>query len=191
MLRFAIVFALALTGSAAAQNVVDYLGIPGPIALGNTSYELAWSSHPVPHYTKHEYVPEGQAVENYQSMVMIDFLAGDVTPMSMVETMMASLEERKATDPMVNMELLENQSTGEVILDFLLSAPDADGNIILEWNAYRYASMQDADGTPGALLFAVSHRAYGDEAAADFITELGPLREEQIALLAGADLPEL
>ena len=191
MLRFAVVFALALTGAAFAQDVVDYLGIPGPIVLGDTSYELAWSSHPLPHYTKHEYVPEGQAVESYQSMVMIDFLAGDVTPMSMAETMMASLEERKGTDPMVNMELIQNDATGEVILDFLLSAPDAEGEIIVEWNAYRYASEEDAEGKEGTLLFAVSHRAYGEEAADRFVADLAVLREEQIALVANAALPEL
>jgi hypothetical protein len=191
MLRLALVLVLALSGSAAAQDVIDYLGVPGPIVVGETSYELAWSSHPLPHYTKHEYVPEGQAVEDYQSMVMIDFLTGEVTPMGMAEIMMASLEERKATDPMVNMELIQNDATGEVILDFLLSAPDAGGNLVLEWNAYRYASDEDGEGNSGGLLFAVSHRAYGDAAADAFLANLGRLRDEQISLLASAPLPDL
>ncbi len=191
MLRLATLLVLAITGPAAAQEVTDYLGIPGPIVLGETSYELAWSSHPLPNYTKHEYVPEGQVVENYQTMVLVEFLAGEVTPIAMAEAQMARLEERKASDPMVNMDLIQNESTGEVILDFLLSAPDAEGNIILEWNAYRFASEEDAEGNGGALLFAVSHRAYGNDAAEAFLTDLGELRSEQIGLLASAAMPEL
>ena len=63
--RFAAAALVALSFSAGpvlAQDVTDYLGVPGPIAFDGTDYLLSWSSQPNAQYTKQEYVPAGQAV---------------------------------------------------------------------------------------------------------------------------------
>ena len=132
MLRYALLFVLAAIIPALAQPVTDYLNIPGPIALGDTSYELAWSAQPAPDYTKQEYVPAGQSVDNFESMVIVEFLVGDATPASIAQSQIAMLEERKTSDPLVNMDLLVNDASGEIILDFVVSAADANGDI---WEA--------------------------------------------------------
>ena len=191
MLRHAILFILATITPTFAQPVTDYLGVPGPIVLGDTNYELAWSSHPTAELTKHEYVPDGQTVEHYDRMLMLDFMSPEMEPLAVAQGMVQMLDERKATDPVVNSEIIQNDATGEVILDFVLSAPDANGDIIVEWNVYRYAKAKNPDGKAGNLLFAVSHRAYGDADAKAFLAGLETLRAEQIALVAGATLPEL
>jgi len=191
MLRYALLFVLAAISPALAQPVTDYLKVPGPIALGDTSYELAWSAQPAPDYTKQEYVPAGQSVDNFESMVIVEFLVGDATPASIAQSQIAMLEERKASDPLVNMDLLVNDASGEIILDFVVSAADANGDIIVEWNAYRYASATTSDGQSGGLLFAVSHRAYGDADAKTFLAGLATLRSEQIDRIAAAPLPAL
>ena len=191
MLRYAFIIMLAAMGPVAAQPVTDYLGVPGPIVLGDTSYELAWTSQPTAELTKHEYVPAGQTVEHYNQMLMLDFMPAGAAPLELAQGMLQMLEERKASDPVVNSELILNDATGEVILDFVLSAPDDNGDIIVEWNVYRYASVENAVGEPGSLLFAVSHRDYGDDDAKAFLADLGSLRAEQIGLVAGATLPKL
>ncbi|HTN61741.1 MAG TPA: hypothetical protein VL147_09315, partial [Devosia sp.] len=142
-----------------AQQVTDYLGVPGPIAFDGTDYLLAWSSQPTPQYTKQEYVPVGQTPESYGSMVMVEFLAADMTPAAMANAQVDLLNQRKQTDPLVNMNLIQNEGTGEVILDFIVSSKDADGEYIVEWNAYRYASTETGEGQAGGMLFAISHRA--------------------------------
>lgn len=191
MLRYALLFVLAAISPALAQPVTDYLDVPGPIVLGDTSYDLAWSAKPAPDYTKQEYLPAGQTVDSFERMVIVEFLVGDATPASIAQSQVAMLEERKASDPLVNMDLLINDATGDVILDFVVSAADANGDIIVEWNAYRYASATTSDGQSGGLLFAVSHRAYGDADAKTFLADLATLRSEQIDLIAAAPLPAL
>lgn len=176
---------------AQAQQVTDHLGVPGPIAFNGESYALAWSSKPSDGYTKQEYVPAGQTPEAYDSMIMVEVLEADLTPMSMAAAQVEMLNERKATDPLVNMDLVQNGATGEVLLDFLLSSRDEGGEYIVEWNAYRYAAIESPDGAPAGLLFAISHRAYGNAAAEEFLRGLPAFRNERIQALATASLPEL
>jgi hypothetical protein len=182
---------LAVSGAAMGQGATDYLGVPGPIELAGVEYELAWSSQPAANYTKQEYLPAGQVPEAYESMVMVEFLASDLTPVQMASAQVDMLNQRKATDPLVNMSMMTNQQSGEVLLDFIVSSKDAAGEYIVEWNGYRYASARNGDGEGGGLLFGVSHRAYGNEEAKAFLQSLGEFKSKQIDALAAAALPEL
>lgn len=184
----------ALTTFAApahAQEIIDHLGIPGPIAFDGESYLLAWSSQPSDGYTKQEYLPAGQTTEAYDSMILVETLEADLTPIAMASAQVEMLNARKSTDPLVNMDLIQNGETGEVLLDFLLSERDEAGEYIIEWNAYRYAAIEGADGASAGLLFGISHRAYGDAAAKEFLQGLQAFRGEQIQILSMAPLPEL
>ncbi|MHA6690908.1 hypothetical protein [Devosia sp. A449] len=174
-----------------AQDVTDYLGVPGPIAFGDTDYLLAWSSQPDGQYTKQEYLPAGQTPEAYDSMILVEFLAADLTPLAMASAQVELLNDRKQTDPLVNMDLIENEATGEVILDFIVSTKDENGEYIVEWNAYRYANAESSDGQIGGLLFAISHRAYGNDAAKEFLGTLKGFKGTQMQALATAALPAL
>lgn len=194
MTRFAAAFLAVLSfcaGPALAQDVTDYLGVPGPITFDGTDYLLSWSSQPNAQYTKQEYVPAGQSVESYDSMIMVEFLASELTPLQMASAQANMLNERKASDPLVNMDLMQNEQTGEVLLDFIVSAKDEKGEYIVEWNAYRYASTQNAEGEAGGMLFAISHRAYGNEAAQAFLGALRDFKGTQIEELSKVPLPEL
>lgn len=185
----AAVFALAAIAPAIAQDAVDHLGIPGPIALGDTSYALAWSSQPSPGYTKQEYLPEGAALETYESMVLVEFLATDLPVSDVVASQMAMIEQRKATDPIANLALFENADAGEILLDFVLSAKDANGEYIIEWNGYRY-SAGEHDGQKGVLLFALSERAYGNAASEEFLRALRDFKAQRTADLTSAQVPQ-
>jgi hypothetical protein len=166
----------------AAQE--DTVGIPGPIAYEGTEFVLAWTSNPSPTYYKQEYLPEGEAVESYSQMFMVDVLTEGATPESAAADMIAGLDQRKAEDPVVNYAMVANEATGELILDFLLS-DTSTGAVIVEWNAYRYVPFGD-----GLMLFAISRRGY-DDAASDFIRELADWRPVAIQALAEMELPEV
>jgi hypothetical protein len=181
---------LAVTAIAAAALIIpalaqeDALGIPGPIVFDETTFALAWTSHPDETYYKQEYLPAGEAVENYTQMLMVDILLEGANPESAAADMIAGLEQRKATDPVVNFDLIANEATGELILDFLLS-DSSTGDVIVEWNAYRYAPYGD-----GLMLLGISRRGYGDEASA-FIAGLAEWRSSAIQSLAVMELPEV
>lgn len=172
----------ALLFPAGAQE--DAIGAPGPIVFEQTRFELAWTSNPTPAYYKQEYLPQGQTLERYGEMFMVDVLTTDATPESAAADMIAGLEQRKASDAVVNFDMIANAATGEIILDFLLSDASS-GTVIVEWNAYRYVPFGN-----GLALFAISRRGYGDDASA-FISRLKDWRSATIQSLAMMDLPDI
>lgn len=174
--------AAALLMPALAQE--EALGIPGPIVFEETAFELVWTSHPSPTYYKQEYLPAGESLDAYSQMFMIDVLVEGATPESAAADMVAGLKERQATDPVVNFDMIANEATGELILDFLLS-DSSSGTVIVEWNAYRYVPYGD-----GLALFAISRRGYDDDASA-FISRLADWRTSSIEALAVMELPEV
>lgn len=186
----AAVLALSCSIPAFAQDAEDYLGVPGPITVGDTEYVLSWSSNPQPGYFKQEYLPEGATPESYDSMVMVEFFATEAPLTDVVAAQVGMINQRKATDPIANMALFNNEDAGEILLDFILSAKDEAGEYILEWNGYRYAEAE-FDGQEGSLLFAVSERAYGNDNSENFLRGLSDFKQKRLLDLTLADLPQV
>lgn len=183
-----ILLATALVAAAATPlraDTTDRLGVPGPVAFDGTDHVLAWSANPSPGYYKQEYVPAGQAVQTYTRMILVEAAAG-VDVKTALSAQVNMLNQRKGSDPLVNMDVITNEQTGEALLDFIISARDENGDYIAEWNAYRYAPLEGATGT---LLFAISHRAYGNDEVRGFLGSLRTVRPDQINKLAQAALP--
>lgn len=173
----------ALATPAWAQE--DVLGIPGPLTFQGTSFALAWSGE-TDVEAVHEYIPAGQSLESYADMFIIRTATNGTTPLALAQAMTAGLDERKSGgDPVVNYDLIENQATGEVLLDFLIS-DSSTGTVVVEWNAYRYAPLDN-----GVVTYAVSRRGYGDEGAKTFLTELKNWRQDAITALATMDVPQV
>jgi hypothetical protein len=175
-------------GNARADSAIDRLSLPGPIAFNGETYRLSWTSHPKLHYYTQEYLPAGQTSERFQRMMLVEVIVRGVDVNDAVAAKIGMLNKRKTTDPTVNFAIVKNSKTGEVILDFILSAENPKGNDIVEWNAYRYAALKDKDGASGVLLFGVSRRAYGDDAT-DFLRKLKSERPAEINALAAYPLP--
>ena len=177
--------------SAAAAQVIDHLGVPVPIQFDGKSYKLVWSSKPAPGYAKQEYLPSDQSIASYTQMLIIERVTGDLTVMDAVRAQVDMLKKRKATDPLVNMNVIQNTQAGEALLDFIVSSKDPKGEYIVEWNAYRYAPSKGAADKSGVLLFAISHRAYGNENAKTFMGQLKTIRPAQITALTKAAMPSV
>ncbi|MBC7848429.1 MAG: hypothetical protein H7Y31_01770 [Chitinophagaceae bacterium] len=167
----------------------DFLGVSGPIKIYGSTYSLAWSSHPSPQYYKQEYLKAGEKLEKFGSMVMVEVLTGVPDHKQIVAAKLKELDQMKANNPIVNYETFENKQAGEFMIDFLLSANEADGSIqILERNVYRYKSIIDKQGKKAVLLFAVSVRSYGKQATI-FLAELKGKRSALIDQVAQFKLP--
>jgi hypothetical protein len=183
----AVVGAVALVCSMAAraENAAERLSVPGPLSFHGETFQLAWASHPYPHYYKQEYLPAGQSSERYTAMLLVDANLGGNDVRALEKETVAMLEKRKATDALVHYSEIQNRKTGEIILDFIMGSDDGD---IVEWNAYRYAPWKGADGKAGVVLFGISRRAYGSDATA-FLAGLKTARPADIDALAAADMP--
>lgn len=168
----------------------DYLGVPGPVLFDGKLYNLAWSSHPANNYYKHEYVLKGDNVEKFKSMVMLEVLTGDAGPKEIAAAKLEELKKMKETNPMVNYESFTNQSTGDYMIDFLLSASDAKGEMTaVERNIYRYTTISTKVGKKALLLFAVSTRSYGNEIT-PFLTSLKSTKSQLVNKVAAFKIPE-
>ena len=178
----AAIAALMLMPSSAQS---DLLGVPGPIPFQGEEYALAWTSQPSENYFKQEYVPAGQQVETYQDMILVEAVFGALTPMDGAASQVQSLEARKGVDPVLNYDLMRNDTTGEILLDFLVSDLEADP-VIVEWNAYRYQTLGDGEGV---ALVGISRRGYGQDGATSFMSGLGAMRSEAIDALANLSFP--
>ena len=175
-------------GIARSDSVIDRLSLPDSLEFNGESYRLSWSSHPTPFYYKQEYLPPGQTSEHFEQMVLIEATARGIDVNAAVTAQVNMLNKRKSTDPTVNFAAVKNPKNGEIILDFILSAQSPKGEEIVEWNAYRYAKLRGKGGKSGVLLFGISRRAYGNDAA-NFLRRLKLVRPVEVNTLANYTLP--
>jgi hypothetical protein len=166
----------------------DYLNVPGPVSFNNTDFHLAWSSNPNATYYKQEYIPSGETVEKYNQMLLLEVVIGKLTVEDAVRAQVNLIQQRKKTDKAVQYQVIENPATGEVILDFIMSAGDKKEVSMVEWNAYRYKPYKDESGRGGIMLFAISKRGY-KESLASFFASLKEERIKLINLLGAHELP--
>ena len=173
-----------------AQNTVnDYLNVSGPINLNQKEYKLVWSSHPNENYFKQEYLNPKENINQYNSMVLIEFVKGDFTLKDIIDQKVSELQAIKKTNPVVNYQVLENN--GEYILDFLLSENSKDGKEILiaERNIYRY-KLINRNKNKGVLLFAVSERGYEKNMDA-FFDNLKTNSSQLIEIVGNYKIPDI
>lgn len=173
----------------AQDKVQEYLGIPGPINVGQKVYNLAWSSHPNDMYFKQEYIEPKENINKYNSMVLIDFVQGEFKLKEVIDHKIAELEEMKKNNPIVNYRVLEKDE--EYILDFLISENSKDGKEILiaERNVYRYKIVTNNKNN-GLLLFAISQRGY-KENMDQFFKNLKTNSSQLIEAVGNYKIPEI
>src|SRR5690606_15109346 len=141
---------------------------------------------PSGNYRKQEYGPAGQSVDHYDQMVMLERATGGHKVIDAGSGQMHMLGTRRRTDPLVRCDDRQTNARDEADLDFLVSGRDARGDPMVEWNLYRYLPTAS-----GVLLFAISHRAYGNEAVKTFLGELSQLRSAQTGMFLQTPVPDL
>lgn len=184
----AIVTLASFTTNKMAEKVTDYFTLPGPIVYNKSNYNLSWSAHPNAGYYKQEYLTAGEKQEAFTKMIMIEAVAGNVDLSSAVKAKIAELEQRKKTDAVANYQVIENKSTGEFLLDFVISQSSGNAPSVVEWNAYRYTTLNEKGGRKGIMLFAIVKRGYGS-GTTNFLKSLKTERQGDINLLAAYKLP--
>lgn len=171
-----------------ADEIKNYYGISDILTFDNIQYKLSASYHPNDVYYKQEYIPEGELVDHFNTMVIIDFVITDAPAKQMLKIKAKELDDRKKNDVVVHYEIMENADQGEYMLDFILSESKGDKVSIVERNVYRYKNYTDKSGHKGILLFAISQRGY-DDGITDFFGNLKKNRIADINKVGAYDLP--
>jgi hypothetical protein len=182
---------MSVIANGQTSKPADYLKIPGPIVFDKQSYSLSWTSHPANNFYKQEYIVKGDDPDHFQTMILTDVITGEPDIKKVVSSKLAELKQMKASNPVVNYEVISNAKTGEYMLDYLLSANNADGSMsVVERNVYRYKTFTDKAGRQGVQLFGVSTRSYG--AAIDkFFTALKVNRKDLVNKVSLFQMPEI
>lgn len=170
------------------ENVKDYLSIGTKIAFDAENYNLKWSSNPSLNYYKQEYLRADDAFPNYQKMLIVETIKGNLTVAQASNAKINELENWKKSNPMVKYEKFENKDKNEVTIDFIVS----DGKSIYEWNVYRYQEQKNQSGNY-LVLYCYSYRNYISEKVTvnnflDFVTKT---RTETITKVRNIEIPKV
>lgn len=196
LLRFGVLLCiLHIDQSSYGQNSspVNYLKTATQISFNKTAYNLAWSAHPTAQYYKQEYLPEGESLEKFNNMLLVEVLSSNMPLKDAVAAKIAELKTMKQSNPYISYESFYNKEKDEYVLDFVVTANSPDGKQIniAERNIYRYKKYTAPNGETGVLLFGVSQRSYGSNAAS-FIKALTPaVKKELVKKVVEFVMPEV
>jgi len=186
VLAFAFIASISHATEQAPVSDIEFL---------DQTYALAWRSDPTPEYSKSEYLPADERLPYHRNMLLVERVSG----ISVTDAVRAQVEHIKAfgqsEDGVTGARILglfKKPGSEEVLLVFLLSAPDEQHEVIVEWNAYRYSPYTRADGQTGVRLFGHSARNYGnDDSVYDFLEKLDVdnMQSQRIHAVTSAKLP--
>ncbi len=148
LLLFLTAFCLSLTTD---KPVQDYLGVGQSIEFNGKNYQLAWSSNPGEGYYNQEYLTDSSSLSNYNELLMVEAIKGSISTDDAVGVKVSELQEWKKSNPIINWNVYKNGE--ERVIDFVVS----DGDIVYEWNIYRYLSQKNKK-KKYLLLYAYSYK---------------------------------
>lgn len=180
-----------LTVTAWAQDkkniiMIDSVTSYNAILFEKETYTIAWSNSNKTYY-KQEYIRAKDSLDKFNKMITIDILISDLAAKDVVSKKIKEIEALKSKDPIANYQVIENEQTGEFLLDFLMSNDN-----LYEWNAYRYKTLTTNKGK-AVLLFAYTFRSFeGAELNLDnFFPYLKKNRTTLIEKVAAYTLPAI
>jgi len=170
-----------------AQSIENYFSIDS-VSFENENYFLAWSSFSDNGYYKHEYIRKTDSIKGFNKMILIEVLQRDnLTLKEMVTKKTQEIETRKGKDPVANYQVIENEQSGEFLLDFLISEGD-----LYEWNVYRYKLIDTPKGK-AVMLFGYCLRSFEDAELKykKFFSLIKNDRTELINSVANYEIPKI
>lgn len=167
------------------DEVVNYLGTVKSIDFDGTKYNLTWSHPPQGVLYIQEYMPDGQVIEQYEDIFILDlYKDANTTLKDAVKEKTDWLNDRKKTDPTVNYKVMQNSDGSEYIVDLIIS----DGDIV-EWDVIRYADYKENGEKAGVRTFTMSKRGYKGMSA--FVDKMMKRKQELMKEFSGLPFPEI
>lgn len=185
-----LVSALLLSFTTSSDNVIDRLGVKGPVIYNKTKFNLAWSAKPSKTYYVQEYLPDSQKYESFHQMFTINLFDIDIKLTDAVQQKVKELEARKKTDPSCTFTVTKSPNGNEYMVDFLVSERKNGKMIIAEFNVYRYIKIDLSKGKQAILVMAYSKRAYGKETR-NFIMNIALSRLKYMQKMTEVPIPKI
>jgi len=116
-----------------------------------------------------EFIPADQTLENWTQLAAVRHYADLDDPKALAGAVVRKLRER---NPPANFELLENESTDDIVLDFIVWPEDG---AFVEFNVFLYRPAQGG----GLVMYQYALRAYGDDSE-EFIKNMQAERRAKL-----------
>jgi hypothetical protein len=148
-----------------------------PVSFGGEDYAVAHRDVREVGNSLVELVRDGDAIESWQKLVAFHrFPDLKGTPKEAAHGLAAMLRQR---DPSARFAMIENPTTGEVIIDFMTGEESSD---VVEFNVFKYARHPSGNGI---VAFQFAERFKLGEADRD---EVKKVREAAVDEAAGFDI---
>lgn len=169
-----------------SSKAEDYISVPGPIEFDGVTYNLAWSKPSQNGYYIQEYLPEGQNIDQYTDLLILDYDTDTSETMEQaVKRKIKWVEDRKRTDLAANYKVIKNEEKNEYLVDLIIT----EGQIV-EWDAIRYVEYRENGKYIGMSTFTLSKRAYGDNML-PFMEGFRPERKRLISEFISIPIPKV
>ncbi|HWB58100.1 MAG TPA: hypothetical protein VG733_01350, partial [Chthoniobacteraceae bacterium] len=116
-----------------------------------------------------EYIPKDETFDTWTKLASVHVFKQVNDPLAAAQALDKELKKKY---PDAHSRIIQNPDTGEVIIDFLILAPD---HAFAEWNVMKYDKAKDG----GTVVYQYALRAYGEKIT-DF---LKGLKDERIRLV--------
>ncbi len=148
-----------------------------PVSFGGEDYAVAHTDVREEGNSLVELVRDGDAIESWRKLVAFHrFPDLKGTPKEAAHGLAAMLRRR---DPAARFAMIENPTTGEVIIDFLTGEPSSD---VVEFNVFKYARHPSGKGI---VAFQFAERFRLGETGGD---EVKKVREAAVDEAASFDI---
>lgn len=121
----AILACLALAPGLRAQESVTF---------NKTKFVLAYAPDTSPVGIR-EYLPEGETLEHWKQMLSSRIFAGITSPEAYAKQLADSIATKGG--PNARSQILRDDKTGALVVDFLVFSPEGSGPRFAEWNLMR------------------------------------------------------
>ena len=116
------------------QELIDRIGVKGPLTFNNTTFKFTWSQQNNNYYIQ-EYLPDGENADHFNQMLSIFLLAENIKTKDAVLQKISELKTRKKTDPTRNYILNQSSDGKEYMIDFVLGESKNDKMEVEEFNS--------------------------------------------------------
>lgn len=181
---------LVLSFLSVSDDVIDRIGVKGPLEFDNVNFRLEWSDKPKDYYYIQEYLPEGEKPETFNQMLTLHLFETDMSLNEAVQQKAKELSRRKYTDPLCNYQVTGSPDGKEFMIDFLLSESKGEEMTIAEFNVYRYKEVYPGKDKKGILVYTYSKRSYGEDITG-FLVKLKDDKINYLNEMALSNIPDV
>ena len=144
-----------------AQGAKDLLSIPGPIDYDGTEYYLSWSKPVSKTLFRQQYLPADERIEDFTQILDFSFFNKEIEMELAIKQKVEEIQNRGKSDKYAKVNVAESPDGKEYIVDYIISESPEKGDSYVEYNIYRFASLEKGTNK-SFLILAHTKRMYGD-----------------------------